>query len=72
MQTRKIQIRNSELDQKTWRCEMPTNLNQGEKKKNTEEKETSQKWTQAVAIRESDKYKRQRRSNIHIRWTVFL
>lgn len=51
---------------------MPTNLNQGEKKKNTEEKETSQKWTQAVAIRESDKYKRQRRSNIHIRWTVFL
>lgn len=51
---------------------MPTNLNQGEKKKNTEEKEASQKWTQAVAIRESDKYKRQRRSNIHIRWTVFL
>lgn len=47
---------------------MPTNLNQGEKKKkNTEEKETSQKWRQAVAIRESDKYKCQR-SNIHIRW----
>ena len=69
MQTRKIQIRNSELDQKTWRCEMPTNWGEKKKKNKTEEKETSQKWRQAVAIRESDKYKRQRRSNIHIRWT---
>lgn len=64
---KKIQIRNSELDQKTWRCEMPTDLNRGGAG-GIVEKETSQKWRQAVSIRESDKYKHQRRSNIHIRW----
>ena len=44
---KKIQIRNSELDQKTWRCEMPTDLNRGGG--GIVEKETSQKWRQAVS-----------------------
>ena len=37
------------------------------KQKKTEEKETSQKWRQAVTIRERDKYKGQGRSSTHIR-----
>ena len=37
------------------------------KQKKTEEKETSQKWRQAVTIRERDKYKCQGRSSTHIR-----